>query len=148
MAKREHWNGNVFLMKFSSLATRKVVILTTFSAASDKNFVKMTTSSIQWISIINKVHYVWWSSLKVSDHQQPGGLTLAFARPSAGTMLSENVFIFYSEYHRLPMIVSRHYGPDDVIENDRRNLTKYCETSIYSRVTLYTAGQLAHSPAT
>ena len=29
-------------MKFSSLAALKVVILTTFSAASDENFVKMT----------------------------------------------------------------------------------------------------------
>ena len=41
---RVHWNRNfVILMKFSSLAALKVVILTTFSAASDENFVKMTT---------------------------------------------------------------------------------------------------------
>ena len=44
-----HWNGNVFiLMKFSSLAALKVVRMTTSSAASDENFVKMTTFSFQW----------------------------------------------------------------------------------------------------
>ena len=44
-----HWNGNVFiLMKFSSLAALKVVKMTTSSAASDENFVKMTTFSFQW----------------------------------------------------------------------------------------------------
>ena len=43
-----HWNGNVFiLMKFSSLAALKVVKMTTSSAASDENFVKMTTFSFQ-----------------------------------------------------------------------------------------------------
>ena len=30
-----HWNGNVFIMKFSSLATLEVVKMTTSSAASD-----------------------------------------------------------------------------------------------------------------
>ena len=44
-----HWNGNVFiLMKFSSLAALKVVKMTTSSAASDENFVKMTTFPFQW----------------------------------------------------------------------------------------------------
>ena len=43
-----HWNGNVFiLMKFSSLAAPKVVKMTTFSAASDENFVKMMTFPFQ-----------------------------------------------------------------------------------------------------
>ena len=47
-----HWNGNVFiLMKFSSLAALKVVKMTTSSAASDENFIKMTTFSFQWSSI-------------------------------------------------------------------------------------------------
>ena len=36
-------------MKFSSLAALKVVILTTFSAASDEDFVKMTTFLFQCI---------------------------------------------------------------------------------------------------
>ena len=46
-----HWNGNVIiLMKFSSLAALKVVILTTFGAASDENFIKMMTFSFQCIS--------------------------------------------------------------------------------------------------
>ena len=40
-----HWNGNVvILMKFSSLAALEVVILTTSSAASEENFIKMMTS--------------------------------------------------------------------------------------------------------
>ena len=43
-----HWNENVvILMKFSSLAALEVVILTTFSAASDENFIKMKTFSFQ-----------------------------------------------------------------------------------------------------
>ena len=46
-----HWNGNVVILwKSSSLAVLKVVILTTFSAASDENFVKMTTFSFQCMS--------------------------------------------------------------------------------------------------
>ena len=44
-----HRNGNVIiLMKFSSLAAPKVVKMTTFSAASDENFVKMTTIPFRW----------------------------------------------------------------------------------------------------
>ena len=45
---KPHWNENVIiLMKFSSLAALEVVILTTFSAASDENFIKMTTFPFQ-----------------------------------------------------------------------------------------------------
>ena len=44
-----HWNGKVFiLMKCSSLAALEVVKMTTSSAASDENFVKMTTFLFQW----------------------------------------------------------------------------------------------------
>ena len=43
-----HRNGNVFiLMKLSSLAALEVVKVTTSSAASDENFVKMTTFLFQ-----------------------------------------------------------------------------------------------------
>ena len=46
-----HWNGNVIILtKFSSLAALKVVILTTFGAASDENFIKMMTFSFQCLS--------------------------------------------------------------------------------------------------
>ena len=39
-----HWYGNeVMLMNFASLAAPEVVFLTTFGAAYDENFVKMTT---------------------------------------------------------------------------------------------------------
>ena len=37
-----HWNGNVILTKFLSLAAPKVVILKMIGASSDENFVKMT----------------------------------------------------------------------------------------------------------
>ena len=63
-----HWNGNVFiLMKFSSLAALKVVKMTTSSAASDENFVKMTTFPFQCVcpgfsSISNRYH--WKSPLR------------------------------------------------------------------------------------
>ena len=43
-----HWNGNVVILtKFSSVAALEVVILTTFSAASDENFIKMKTFPFQ-----------------------------------------------------------------------------------------------------
>ena len=43
-----HWNENVVILtKFSSLAALEVVILTTFSAASDENFIKMKTFPFQ-----------------------------------------------------------------------------------------------------
>ena len=59
-----HWNENVIiLMEFSSLAALEVVILTTSSAVSDENFVKMTTFSYQciasswfWIMFL----YIWY----------------------------------------------------------------------------------------
>ena len=45
-------NGNaVILMKFSSLAAPKVVILTTFGAASDEDFIKMMSILFQWCII-------------------------------------------------------------------------------------------------
>ena len=47
-----HWNENVIiLMKVSSLAASKVVILTTFGAASDEDFIKMMTFSFQCRSV-------------------------------------------------------------------------------------------------
>ena len=52
-----HWNENVvILMKFSSLAALEVVSLTTFSAASDENFIKMKTFPFQWLG------YSWYLS--------------------------------------------------------------------------------------
>ena len=45
-----HWNGDVvILMTFSSLIALEVVKMTTSSAVSDENFVKMMTFSFQWI---------------------------------------------------------------------------------------------------
>ena len=46
-----HLNGNVVnLTAFSSLAVPKVVILTTFGAASDEKVVNMTLFPFQWLS--------------------------------------------------------------------------------------------------
>ena len=49
--KMAHWNENVVILtKFSSLAALEVVILTTSSAASDENFIKMKTFPFQCIT--------------------------------------------------------------------------------------------------
>ena len=48
LSSLQHWNGNMILMKFSSLAALKVVSLITFCAASDEDFVKMTMFWFQW----------------------------------------------------------------------------------------------------
>ena len=49
-----HWNGKVFiLMKCSSLAALEVVKMTTSSAASDENFVKMTTFLFQCMASLS-----------------------------------------------------------------------------------------------
>ena len=58
--KFHHWNENVIiLMKVSSLAAPKVVILTTFGAASDEDFIKMKTFSFQWLTV-NHHWFRWW----------------------------------------------------------------------------------------
>ena len=45
----QHWNENVVILtKFSTLAAPEVAQMTTSSAASDENFIKMTTFSFQW----------------------------------------------------------------------------------------------------
>ena len=63
-----HWNGNVvILMKFSSLAALEVVILTTSGAASDENFVKMTTFSFQCIAS-RRFHIEWIFDCKYVTH--------------------------------------------------------------------------------
>ena len=57
-----HWNRNGFiLMIFLSLAALEVVILTTSSAASDENFVKMTFS-YQWPTSppVTIKQSIWW----------------------------------------------------------------------------------------
>ena len=76
----QHWNGNVvFLMAFSSLVALKVVTLTTFSATSDENFIKMMTFLFQWKAIskqhcygIQKQH---WPSTKaiLTQHKSDTG---------------------------------------------------------------------------
>ena len=43
-----NWHGNVILMKFSSLVAMNIVQMTTFSADSDENFVKMTFPFQRW----------------------------------------------------------------------------------------------------
>ena len=57
-----HWNENVVILtKFSSLAALEVVILTTSSAASDDNFIKMKTFPFQCIG------YQWTTSQRASN---------------------------------------------------------------------------------
>ena len=48
-----HWNGNVIILtKFSSLAALEVVRMTTSSATSDENFIKMTTFPCLCIQVL------------------------------------------------------------------------------------------------
>ena len=62
-----HWNENVIiLMVVSSLAAPKVVILTTFGAASDEDFIKMKTFSFQCICVFCRL----WT---LSDLQTQSG---------------------------------------------------------------------------
>ena len=75
-----HWNGNVFiLMKSLSLAALEVVKMTTSSAASDENFVKMTTFSFQCNGGLNQnpmwmgfeaTFSLWWWVYSVSVYRQ------------------------------------------------------------------------------
>ena len=61
-----HWNGNVvLLMKLSSLAALEVVILTTSGAASDENFIKMTTFSSQCYSSL--VYVIVWRQADIGS---------------------------------------------------------------------------------
>ena len=47
---QQHWNENVVILtKFSSLAAPEVVKMTTSSAASDENVIKITTFPFQWM---------------------------------------------------------------------------------------------------
>ena len=49
---KSHWHRNfVILTTLLSLAAQKVVILSTFGAASDENVVKMTSLSFQQLTI-------------------------------------------------------------------------------------------------
>ena len=54
-AKPTHWNENVVILtKFSSLAALEVVKMTTSSAASDENVIKMKTFLFQWHEWVRK----------------------------------------------------------------------------------------------
>ena len=81
----DHWNGNVFiLMKFSSLAALKVVKMTTSSAASDENFVKMTTFSFQWHWIFGEGVIMSWHYIFTPDNISWGSdyiMTLYYHSP-------------------------------------------------------------------
>ena len=58
-----HWNGNIFiLMTFSSLAPLEVVKMTTSSAASDENYVKMTIFSFQCCCYWQYRRFSLWKS--------------------------------------------------------------------------------------
>ena len=59
-----HWNANVIiLMKLSSLAALEVVKMTTSSAASDENFIKIITFSFQWYTPLCQEKEIWWDAM-------------------------------------------------------------------------------------
>ena len=47
-----HWNGNVILTKFSSLAAPDIVKMTMSGAASVKNFIKIMIIPLEFVYII------------------------------------------------------------------------------------------------
>ena len=61
--EQHYWNGNVVLTKFSSLAALKVTKMTTSSAASDENLIKMTTFPFQWLCYVE-----WWYNKTLLTH--------------------------------------------------------------------------------
>ena len=65
--KHTCWNGNVILMKFSSLVVLEIVILTHSVAASDDNFVNMTISPFQCLSLWTEFPTYWNGRLDVRD---------------------------------------------------------------------------------
>ena len=88
----KHWNGNVVILtKFSSLAALKVVILTTFGAASDENFIKMMTFPFLWI----RRQAIIWTNANVPPIGTPGktsGEILINTTFSDGQMHLKNVY--------------------------------------------------------
>ena len=62
-------NGNVTVIRYSTFIALEVIILTTFCAASDENFVKMMTFPFQWLSShsvvktdqVSEARVLYWS---------------------------------------------------------------------------------------
>ena len=82
----KHWNGNVILMKFPSLAALKVVKVTTFSAASDENFIKITFP-FQWTGM--RFFSIFISNIYQVESKQRVGLPWC---------LLQNKMHWYKEY--------------------------------------------------
>ena len=87
-----HWNGNVFiLMKFSSVAAMEVVKMTTSNAASDENFVKMTTLLFGF-SVVTTADLLLIEYIPLSKHGSVWWLRMAWrqigTRPSATIILT------------------------------------------------------------
>ena len=55
-------------MKFSSLTALEVVKMTTSSAVSDENFIKMTTFMFQWCMDYDDDVISWNSTAPTKDH--------------------------------------------------------------------------------
>ena len=114
-----HWNGNVFiLMKFSSLAALKVVKMTTSSAASDENFIKMTTFSFQWHGVVCRILR---DSLEVSIMKgiSPGVLVIViYYGMCANSLRPVDVYMCHSTGSLLVLIMAcRLYGTKSLTES-------------------------------
>ena len=82
-----HWNGNVVILtKSSSLAALEVVKMTTSSAASDENFVKMTTFLFQWFLLLVSPCFVNTLRLRQNSHHFPDDILKCI-------FLNENVWV-------------------------------------------------------
>ena len=114
----QHWNGNVvILMAFSSLVALKVVTLTTFSATSDENFIKMMTFLFQWKAIskqhcygIQKQH---WPSTKaiLTQHKSDTDPVQKRFRPGTIAILSryKSDTVWYRFWYRFTTCLYRQY---------------------------------------
>ena len=105
--RANHRNGNVIILtKFSSLAALKVVKMTTSSAASDENFVKMTTFSFQWWYRLD-FHEI--SSSWLSNASLPVSYPGANFLKGAARITAIHLTIIVMGNARLPFLTSNHW---------------------------------------
>ena len=98
----QHWNGNVILMAFSSLVALKVVTLTTFSATSDENFIKMMTFLFQWKAISKQHCY------GIQKQHWPSTEAILTQHKAILTQYKSNTDAVQKRYRLIPFLVPLH----------------------------------------
>ena len=107
----QHWNGNVvILMAFSSLVALIVVTLTTFSATSDENFIKMMTFLFQW-KAISKQQLLWYTKTTLTQYKSDTDPAQKRYWPSTKAILARyksNTDPVQKRYRLMPFLVPLH----------------------------------------